>query len=107
MGCDRVRDGGKEIGFALDLELGEFGKIDHFGVVVLDEAGHDQNGPIVFTARKGLPDVGSFRAALNSFKDMTGGTVERTLTYQPPFTKRNRNQDYAMVWAVLDKLKND
>jgi len=25
------------------------------------------------------------------------------MTDQAPFTKRNREQDYAMVWAVLDE----
>ncbi len=32
-------------------------------------------------------------------------TVEYAMTYQAPFTKRNREQDYAMVWAVLDSEK--
>jgi hypothetical protein len=35
------------------------------------------------------------------------GPVERSITYQAPFTKRNREQDYAMVWAVLDEQKED
>ena len=77
---------------------------------------YDQNGRIVFTDSRGLPGVGFSRAEWNAIKDMTAGTVqrqvldttlptgpvERTLTYQAPFTKRNREHDYAMVWAVLD-----
>jgi len=79
---------------------------------------YDQNGRIVFTASKGLPGVGFSRAEWDAVKHMTAGTVqrtitdttlptgpvERTLTYQAPFTKRNREQDYAMVWAVLDGI---
>jgi hypothetical protein len=81
---------------------------------------YDQNGRIVFTASKGLPGVGFSRAEWDAIKDMTAGTVqrqvldttlrsgpiERTLTYQAPFTKRNREQDYAMVWAVLDRQEH-
>ena len=32
--------------------------------------------------------------------------IERTLIYLSPFTKRDREQDYAMVWAVLDELSH-
>ena len=69
-----------------------------------------------FTPRKGLASVRYPRAEWDAIKDMTAepitrtvldttlptGPVERTLTYQAPFTKRNRKQDYAMVWVVLD-----
>lgn len=59
MGCDRVRDGGNEIGLALDLDLGEFEKIDHSEVLVLDEASHGQNGRIVLTANIPPPKAAS------------------------------------------------
>lgn len=77
---------------------------------------YDQNGRIVFTASKGLPGVGFPRTEWDAIKHMQSGTVNRTvldttlptgpverhITYQAPFTKRDREQDYAMVWAVLD-----
>jgi hypothetical protein len=46
------------------------------------------------------------RIAQFTFLDTTlpAGPVERTLTYQAPFTKRNREQNYAMVWEVLDGI---
>ena len=88
---------------------------------------YDQRGRIVFTNSKGLPGVGFPRNAQpkkdepigwNDIKDMTEGTVERhildttlptgpverTITYEAPFTKCDREQDYAMVWAVLDAI---
>jgi hypothetical protein len=79
---------------------------------------YDQRGRIVFTASKGLPGVGFTRAEWNAIKDLQSGTVTRTvldttlptgpveriITYEAPFTKRDREQDYAMVWAVLDSL---
>ena len=77
---------------------------------------YDQNGRIVFTNSKGLPGVGFSRAEWNPIKAMTEGRVERTITdttlptgpvertitYQAPFTKCDREQDYAEVWAALD-----
>jgi hypothetical protein len=29
------------------------------------------------------------------------------LSYHAPFTQRNREQDYAMVWAVLDDRSSE
>lgn len=78
---------------------------------------YDRNGRIVFTNNsQGLTGVGLPRAEWDAIKHMTAGTVTRTvldttlptgpverhITYQAPFTKRDREQDYAMVWAVLD-----
>lgn len=89
---------------------------------------YDRNGRIVFTASKGLPGVGFPRKAQpkkgepigwEDIREQTEGTVERTildntlstgpiertLTYQAPFTRANREEDYATVWAELDKLE--
>jgi hypothetical protein len=86
---------------------------------------YDQNGRIVFTNSKGLPGVGFPRNAKpkegdpigwNDIKDLQTGTaqrtitdttlptgpVERTITYQAPFTRCDREQDYKQVWAALD-----
>jgi hypothetical protein len=73
---------------------------------------YDQSGRIVFTNSKGLPGVGFTRAEWNEIKDMTAGTVtrtltdttlptgplDRTLTYTAPFTRCDRERDYAAVW---------
>ena len=78
---------------------------------------YDQRGRIVFTASKGLPGVGFSRPEWNAIKDMQSGTVtrqvldttlptgpiERTITYEAPFTLQNRETDYATVWAKLDE----
>lgn len=87
---------------------------------------YDQNGRIVFTNSKGLPGVGFPRNAKpkdgdpigwNDIKDLQTGTaqrtitdttlptgpVERTITYEAPFTKCDREKDYEQVWAALDE----
>ncbi len=78
---------------------------------------YDQNGRIVFTNSKGLPGVGFTRAEWNEIKEMTSGAVSRTVTdntlptgpiertieYVAPFTRCDREQDYATVWAKLDE----
>ena len=87
---------------------------------------YDQNGRIVFTNSKGLPGVGFPRNAKpkdgdpigwNDIKDLQTGTaqrtitdttlptgpVERTITYNAPFTKCDREKDYAQVWANLNE----
>jgi hypothetical protein len=77
---------------------------------------YDQRGRIVFTSSKGLPGVGFTRAEWNAIKDMQSGTVtrqitdttlpsgpvDRTLEYVAPYTRQNRETDYATVWAKLD-----
>ena len=84
------------------------------------------NGSIVFTNSKGLPGVGFPRNAKpkdgdpigwNDIKDLQTGTaqrtitdttlptgpVERTITYQAPFTKCDRETDYEQVWGRLEQ----
>ena len=78
---------------------------------------YDQKGRIVFTCSKGLPGVGFSRPEWEPIKNMPSGTVTRTVTdntlptgpvtrtivYHAPFTRCDRERDYAMVW---DKLRN-
>jgi hypothetical protein len=78
---------------------------------------YDQRGRIVFTSSKGLPGVGFTRAEWNAIKDLQSGTVtrqitdttlptgpvERVIEYHAPFTRQNRETDYATVWAKLEE----
>jgi hypothetical protein len=87
---------------------------------------YDQNGRIVFTASKGLtgvgfPRKGSGRGAnkttgwediaemksgtvSRTFRDDTlpGGPVERTITYEAPWTLCDRVGDYRGVWDYFE-----
>jgi hypothetical protein len=54
------------------------------------------------------PNTGWFKTLFNKrdrivFTDTTlpTGPVERTLEYQAPFTRQNRETDYATVWVNL------
>jgi hypothetical protein len=81
---------------------------------------YDQQGRIVFTSSKGLPGVGFTRAEWNEIRDMKSGSVSRTVTdntlpagpvertieYVAPFTRCDREQDYATVWAKLDERES-
>ncbi len=121
----------RELGLTLE-ELQTIYRVQ-FPVLRQNEADtwYDQNGRIVFTNSKGLPGVGFPRNAKpkdgdpigwNDIKDLQTGTaqrtildttlptgptgpIERTITYQAPFTKCNREKDYSQVWAKLDELK--
>ena len=88
---------------------------------------YDQHGRIVFTASKGLtgvgfPRKGSGRGANKTtgwedIQDMKtgtvsctiiddtllGGPVERTITYEAPWTLCDRVQDYRFAWAFFEK----
>jgi hypothetical protein len=77
---------------------------------------YDQRGRIIFTNSKGLPGVGLTRAEWNEVKHLQSGTVtqtkqdttlptgpiERLIEYQAPFTRSDRETDYATVWRKLD-----
>ena len=89
---------------------------------------YDQNGRIIFTNSKGLIGVGLARKkkkgddtpGWEDVKDMTEGTVEqvitddtlptgtqeRTITYQAPFSKCDRESDYREVWAHFEARFN-
>ena len=85
------------------------------------ETFYDQTGRIVFTVNKGLIGVGFPRKAdkkkgkpvgwedIREMKTGTverviiddtlpGGPVERTITYEAPFDRCDRVEDYRMVW---------
>ncbi|MDY0223130.1 MAG: hypothetical protein RBR67_18530, partial [Desulfobacterium sp.] len=82
---------------------------------------YDQKGRIVFTASKGLVGVGFSRPEWNEIKDMTSGTVdriiiddtmpggpiERTITYEAPFDRCDREKDYEVVWAEFERRFKD
>ena len=89
------------------------------------ETFYDQTGRIVFTVSKGLPGVGFPRTGnakkgiigWEDIQHMSEGTVERTITddtlpggprqrtitYQAPFDKCDRETDYRTAWAAFEK----
>lgn len=109
---------------ALGLSLAELQTIYRIQFPVMRQyeadTWYDQRGRIVFTNSKGLPGVGYTRAEWNEIKDMKSGSVSRTVTdntlptgpvertieYVAPFTRCDREQDYATVWAKLDEREN-
>ena len=102
---------------ALGLTLEELCTIYRIQFPVLrqneNDTWYDRRGRIVFTCSKGLPGVGFNRAEWNEIKDKKSGTVERQvtedflpggpreriITYEAPFDRCDREQDYATVWA--------
>jgi len=85
---------------------------------------YDRNGRIVFTCSKGLPGVGFPRKKTKidpigweDIRDMQsgnvsrtimddtqpGGPVERTITYEAPFDRCDREKDYEEVWGNFEK----
>jgi len=66
---------------------------------------------------KGLTGVGFSRQEWNDIKDMKSGTVERTIiddtmpggpiertiTYEAPFDRCDREKDYEVVWAEFER----
>ena len=71
----------------------------------------------MFTCNKGLTGVGFSRPEWNEIKDMKSSAVERTITddtmpggqrertivYQAPFDRCNREEDYEIAWAEFEK----
>jgi hypothetical protein len=83
-----------------------------------DDTWYDANGRIIFTRSMGLSGVGLSRKEFEKVKGYSAGMtvektwtdttlptgpVERHLTYVAPFTKQDREQDYATIWAALDE----
>lgn len=90
------------------------------------ETWYDQNGRIVFTVSKGLAGVGFPRkgkgrgankeigwedisgmesgAVSRTVTDDTlpGGPIQRTITYEAPFDRCDRVQDYRVAWAFFE-----
>jgi hypothetical protein len=106
---------------ALGLTLDELKTIYRVQFPVLrqyeSDTWYDQNGRIVFTCNKGLTGVGFSRPEWNEIKEMTSGTVERTIIddtlpggprertiiYEAPFDRCDREQDYETAWAEFEK----
>jgi hypothetical protein len=116
----------RQIGMSLDELIATL--ISEFPVFLSNEndTWYDQNGRIVFTASKGLtgvgfPRKGSGRGANKTtgwedIADMTSGTVsrtivddtlpggpvERTITYEAPFDRCDRVEDYRVAWEFFE-----
>lgn len=107
----------REIGLTLE-ELCEAYRIQ-FPVMRKYEADtwYDCNGRIVFTISMGMTGVGLDRKTWEGIKDkpagftyaktytdntLPTGPVERTIVYEAPFDRRDREVDYATIWAALD-----
>ena len=105
----------------LELTLAELKTIYRVQFPVLrqyeTDTWYDRKGRIVFTCNKGLTGVGFSRPEWNEIKDMKSGTVERTITddtlpggprertivYEAPFDRCNREEDYEIVWAEFER----
>lgn len=108
-------------GIALCLTRAELRTIYRLQFPVLrqneNDTWYDQNGRIVFTCSKGLPGVGFSRPEWEKIKDMKSGTVsrtimddtlpggpyERTIVYEAPFDRCDREQDYEIAWAEFER----
>jgi hypothetical protein len=113
---------------ALGLSLEELKTIYRVQFPVLrqneNDTWYDRNGRIIFTCSKGLPGVGFPRKSSKTIpigwediKDMKTGTVqrtitddtqpdgptERTITYEAPFDRCDREKDYEIVWEEFEK----
>lgn len=78
---------------------------------------YDRNGRIIFTNNRGLIGVGLDRKKWNEVKYMTegtvehtiiddtmpGGPIERTIVYEAPFDRCNREKDYEEVWKNFEE----
>ena len=78
---------------------------------------YDQNGCIIYTKNRGLPGVGFKSKQWKEVKDklsgtvertvgddtQPGGPVERTIVYEAPFDKCDREEDYERAWAAFEK----
>jgi hypothetical protein len=79
---------------------------------------YDQNGRIIYTKNRGLTGVGFKSKKWKTVKDMESGTVEqtveddtlsrqqsgpveRTIVYEAPFDKCDREEDYERAWGVF------
>jgi len=108
---------------ALGLTLKELQTIYRIQFPVLrqneSDTWYDRNGRIVFTCSMGLPGVGFSRPEWNEIKDMQsgaverrivddtmpGGPIERTIVYEAPFDRCDREADYATVWAEFERRR--
>jgi hypothetical protein len=109
------------VSIALGLTLEELKTIYRIQFPVLrqyeQDTWYDQHGRIVFTASKGLPGVGFSRPEWEKIKDMKDGKVERniiddtlpggprerTIVYEAPFDKCDREKDYETAWDEFER----
>jgi hypothetical protein len=80
---------------------------------------YDRNGRIIYTKNRGLTGVGFKSKKWKTVKDMESGTVEqtveddthprqqsgpaqRTIVYEAPFDKCDREEDYERAWGVFE-----
>lgn len=105
------------VSMALGLTLDELKTIYRIQFPVLrqyeSDTWYDRRGRIVFTPNKGLTGVGYSRPEWEQIRDMRSGTVERpvmddttpggpherTIVYEAPFDKCDREKDYETAWA--------
>ena len=80
---------------------------------------YDRAGRIVFTSSKALPGVGFSRPEWEKIREMTSGTVsreieddtlpggprKRVITYEAPFDRCDREEDYKTAWAEFEKRR--
>jgi hypothetical protein len=78
---------------------------------------YDRRGRIIFTSSKSVPGVGFTRQEWERVRNMTSGTVtrtiqddtrpggpqERTIEYVAPFDRCDREIDYATAWKFFDE----
>ncbi|MDO9528363.1 MAG: hypothetical protein Q7J27_04295 [Syntrophales bacterium] len=106
---------------ALGLTLDELKTIYRVQFPVLrqneNDTWYDRNGRIVFTCSKGLTGVGFSRPEWNEINDMKSGKVERTIiddtlpggprertiTYEAPFDRCDREKDYETAWTEFER----
>jgi hypothetical protein len=109
------------VSMALGLTLDELKTIYRVQFPVLrqneQDTWYDRNGRIVFTVSKGLSGVGFSRSEWEQIKDKPSGTVERiiiddtlpggprerTIVYEAPFDRCDREQDYDIAWAEFER----
>jgi hypothetical protein len=84
-----------------------------------DDTWYDTKGNIVFTCSKGLVGVGVDRPVWETIRHLKAGeTYEHTITkselykgkkitYQAPFDKCDRVEDYKLAWAHFEKVFNE
>ena len=117
--------------FALGLTLDELTTIYRVQFPVMQQyerdTWYDQNGRIVFTTSKGLTGIGFPRKgkgrgankeigwediqheSSGSFErtiiddTLPGGPVERTITYEAPFDRCDRVEDYKITWEFFER----
>ena len=105
----------------LNIELNQLKLIYRIQFPVMqkyeNDTWYDQNGRIVFTNNNSLSGIAFSRKEWNDIKDLPSGTIsrtimdntmpdgpiERTITYEAPFDRCDREKDYEIVWAEFER----